>query len=93
MVFDAAVNQGQRAAITLLQRALRVVVDGKIGPVTLKAAQEADPQDLMFEFLGWRARRYHGTPHADVYIRGWFIRLLRLQMFAVANWGEEAVAA
>lgn len=94
VAFDAAVNQGVRAAITLLQRALGVTADGKFGPVTLKAAREAHAQELMFEFLGWRARRYHGTPNADVYIRGWMIRLFRLQRFILATFGDDkAVSA
>lgn len=38
-VFDMAVNAGTGAAIRLLQRALRVTEDGKLGPVTLRAAQ------------------------------------------------------
>lgn len=41
-LFDAAVMSGAGDAVKWLQDALRVPVDGKPGPVTLKAAQEAD---------------------------------------------------
>ena len=88
--FDAAVNQGRDAAVRLLQRAVGVVTDGQLGPVTLKAVREADPDDLLVEYLGWRARRYHGTYNADTFFRGWMNRLLRLHAFAISNWGGAA---
>ena len=89
-VFDAAVNQGVRPAIQLLQRALGVGADGVIGEITLAAAAQADPEELLVEYLGWRARRYHGTNNADVYIRGWMIRLFRLIAFARDAFGGAA---
>jgi lysozyme family protein len=92
-VFDAAVNQGRNPAIQLLQRAVGVEADGKLGPVTLKAIHDADPEELLVEYLGWRARRYHGTVNADVYIRGWMIRLFRLQAFALETFGANAKEA
>lgn len=45
VTFDAAVNSGPSAAVKWMQQALGVTADGKIGPVTLKAAQNAaDPR-------------------------------------------------
>lgn len=92
-VFDAAVNQGRDPAVRLLQRAAGVEADGKLGPATLKAVHSADPENLLIEYLGWRARRYHGTANADVYIRGWMIRLFRLQAFARSTFGANAKVA
>jgi lysozyme family protein len=50
--FDLAVHMGIPQAVKLIQRALRaagtqVVEDGIIGPVTLKAINEADSTDLL----------------------------------------------
>ncbi len=92
-VFDAAVNQGRSPAITLLQRAAGVTADGRLGPLTLAAVQAADPDELLFEYLGWRARRYHGTANADVYIRGWMIRLFRLLAFALSAFDADGKVA
>lgn len=82
-VFDAAVNQGRSPAIQLLQRAVGTAVDGVLGPITLAEVQGADQHLLLIEYLGWRARRYHGTHHADTYIRGWMNRLFYLQAYAL----------
>lgn len=42
VAFDAAVNSGPARGARWLQQALGVTADGKIGPVTLDAAQKAD---------------------------------------------------
>lgn len=42
-VFDAAVMHGPAKAAMLLQSALGVADDGIVGPITIAAAQEADP--------------------------------------------------
>jgi lysozyme family protein len=42
-LFDAAVNHGAGNAAKILQRALGVEADGKIGPVTRAAVAAADP--------------------------------------------------
>lgn len=57
-LFDAGVNQGTGRAARLLQTALQVRVDGIIGPVTLGAANEAEPSALLDEFMARRMRAY-----------------------------------
>lgn len=46
-VFDFAVNSGVSRSVMALQRAVGVADDGKIGPVTLKAIRNTDPQVLI----------------------------------------------
>lgn len=87
--FDAAVNQGVSAAARLLQKAVGVNADGQIGPVTLKAINEADPEELLVEYLGWRLHRYSNTHNAFTYMRGWANRVLRLQAFALETFGKK----
>jgi len=80
-LFDAAVNQGQVPAIKLLQRALRVEADGIVGPDTITAASGVVTEDLLAEFLSYRANRYaDGNPK---YRRGWLKRLFLVQR---ASW-------
>lgn len=57
-VFDCAVNQGVSRARKFLQMAAQVRVDGKIGPITLKAVRQADPERLLNEFIARRMRHY-----------------------------------
>lgn len=57
-LFDGGVNQGTGRAARLLQAALKVSVDGIIGPVTLGAARSADPPKLLNEFMAQRMRAY-----------------------------------
>lgn len=64
-VFDAAVNSGVKQAAKWLQRAVNVVDDGVIGPMTIKAAQEgslaaairmnAERLDFMTSLPTWAA--------------------------------------
>lgn len=49
-VFDAAVNSGVGQSVRWLQRAIGVADDGKLGPVTLFAAQTRDPLKLVLLF-------------------------------------------
>lgn len=84
MVFDAAVNQGVKAALLTLQKTLGVAQDGIVGPNTLGAVKRADLRELCALYLADRALRYTGTRNFDRYGRGWFKRLFRLAMEAVA---------
>lgn len=77
VVFDAAVNQGVRAAIKTLQSALGVTTDGIIGPNTLGAVADHDPDQLAERVLGYRAVRYARTNN-PAFLRGWFNRLFEL---------------
>ena len=80
-VFDAAVNQGNRAAAMPIQKAVGVPDDGVIGPRTLAAIAKADEDELVIQFLGWRLRRCAFTNNAATYMRGWANRVLYLQQF------------
>jgi lysozyme family protein len=75
-VFDCAVHQGARTARKLLQRALRVKADGYIGPITLGALLDADPAEVLLDFMARRAKRYTRTRGVKRFGRGWYRRLL-----------------
>lgn len=79
--FDAAVNQGPGTAKRMLQVALRVGVDGIIGPKTIKAAHDGG-LGAVVRFLSERAVRYHETmrdvPGLNVFAHNWYFRLFSL---------------
>lgn len=76
-VFDAAVNQGVRAAVTMLQRTLGVADDGVIGPKTLAALERASPERAL-RYMVARLMRYHALSTWDQYGAGWAYRLFRV---------------
>jgi lysozyme family protein len=80
--FDCAVNSGPERAARLLQIALGgLVVDGDIGPRTVKAAHEAGEEGVV-RFLAARAKFLHeimdSDPTQKVWATNWFKRLFRL---------------
>lgn len=75
--FDASVNHGVRRAAQLLQQALRVEVDGDIGPITLSAAKSADQDQLLQRYADVRRTRYRQLPHFWRFGRGWLNRVDR----------------
>lgn len=78
-VFDAAVNQGKKQAVRMLQEALKIKVDGVIGQQTLKAAVAASGRGSAC-FLAHRALRYMKTTNFLRFGRGWIIRLFILAL-------------
>jgi lysozyme family protein len=78
LVFDAAAASGVRQSTLWLQRALKVVDDGVIGPKTLAAAQAADPQVLKVRQLAQRLRFMVGLANWPSFSRGWSRRMADL---------------
>lgn len=74
-LFDAAVNNGVRAAIKLLQRAVKEPEDGVLGPLTLQAAQSASPGLLRARFNGGRLALMAALPQWPAFGRGWAMRI------------------
>lgn len=83
MVFDAAVNAGNRRAAMLLQRALRVTADGSIGPVTLAAANRADTRTLVNHIAAERIVFNSGLSNWGSFGLGWSRRVVDVAITAV----------
>jgi lysozyme family protein len=81
-VFDCAVNCGVAATFKMLQRALGVTDDGKIGPVTLKAMAKAVPSELWTRFMAERALHYARSKQVDHFGRGWMRRLMDVALLS-----------
>jgi lysozyme family protein len=88
-VFDADVNQGDVPGAIVLQQALGVAEDGRIGPVTLAAAAARDPIDLAARVFAKRDERYMRSSGFANYGEGWLYRVsyIALQALAPASKG------
>lgn len=85
LTFDMAVNGGPGAAIRLLQRALRVEDDGKLGPVTLAKAQAVtDARDAATRYTRERILHYVTMRRWLEFGRTWTQRSLETLVEAVA---------
>ena len=83
-LFDSAINQGPVTAIQLLQHALQIKADGRLGPITLAASIQAMP-NLLDAFDAERALRYEFNRNEETFGRGWYRRLLRINRRAWAR--------
>lgn len=77
-VMDAAVNQGVKPAVEMLQTCLKVKADGVMGLVTTSAAAKSKQSEIIPRYLTARLNRYTKTKNFDTYGEGWFNRVFRL---------------
>ena len=83
LYFDMAVNAGPRRAAVLLQRALGVADDGRIGPVTRAAVQNADPRKLIVAYSNAK-RSFYQSLHQPRFLKGWLNRTSAVQKNSLA---------
>lgn len=77
LYFDMAVNSGPHEANILLQRALGVTADGRIGPITRAAVNAANPHTLIDNFTAQKVAFYRAiSTHAGQrkFLDGWLNR-------------------
>lgn len=84
-LFDGLVNHRPRTARLLVQRALRVTVDGDIGPATRATAGRCNPRVFLADYCSYRSKLYadivRNSPDQVKFERGWFRRLFLLQQY------------
>jgi lysozyme family protein len=78
MLFDMKVNAGPHRAIVLLQRAVGVNDDGRIGPVTRQAIGAADPQTVIAAYTDAK-RAFYRSLHQPRFLKGWLNRCNNVQ--------------
>lgn len=83
MVFDMEVNAGAHSAM-ILQATIGVSVDGDIGPITLAAANAADPQTLINELATNQIAFYRSLSTFYEFGRGWLNRVSARHETAIA---------
>lgn len=82
-LFDLAVNSGPTRAATMLQKILGVEADGIIGPVTLRAAWEANPAETVRRLTRARLGFLSRLATWPVFGRGWRRRALAVEQEAL----------
>lgn len=84
IVFDAAVNSGPGRAAKWLQAVVGAVVDGDVGPNTLKAVAAFPVDDLIHAYQAKRLEFLKGLPTWGVFGKGWGRRVAEVtaQTFA-----------
>lgn len=73
LYFDMAVNAGPHRATVMLQRALGVADDGRIGPITRAAIAGADPKQLISDYSDAK-RNFYQSLHQPKFLKGWLNR-------------------
>lgn len=72
--FDWAVNSGPGRAAKALQKAVMVAQDGAIGPMTLAAAAEFTPEEVIESIAQQREEFYRSLRTFDTFGKGWLRR-------------------
>lgn len=73
LFFDMSVNAGPHEAILIGQRALGVVADGRVGPLTREAIRAATSADLITKYTAQK-EAYYRSLHQSKFIKGWLNR-------------------
>lgn len=74
-LFDAAINHGIGNAVRMLQRAVGVADDGRMGPITRGAVQSEGVDNVLKKFNAERIRFFTNISTFDRYGRGWMRRV------------------
>lgn len=90
-VFDFAVNSGPVRAAKYLQAVLGVAQDGKIGPVTLEAAKNADAATLIDALCDRRMAFLKSLKTFDTFGKGWTRRVDEVREKATTLAGKPAI--
>ncbi|HYE73238.1 MAG TPA: glycosyl hydrolase 108 family protein [Blastocatellia bacterium] len=82
LLFDQGVLNGPSRAIKIVQKALGLEQDGKIGPKTLAAINQSNCKELLKDCLALLELRYRtivaNNPSQKIFLKGWLNRLKRL---------------
>jgi lysozyme family protein len=86
-MWQFAVNAGMGNGKRCLQRAVRVLDDGDIGPKTIAAVRALDINDVLFRFFAQTIRHYTGcSPELyDAFGKGWMNRVAANLEFAAED--------
>lgn len=84
LLFNMAVNAGPSRGAKILQQALGINPDGRIGPMTREAIRSADQRKLIEDYSA-KSRAFYLGLHQPKFTKGWlnrveFVRKTALQM-------------
>lgn len=79
LVFDFAVNAGVGRSAKTLQQSVGVIVDGSIGPITVRAVNMDNPKDIIEKFSNAKEVFYKSLPTFPVFGKGWLNRVAHVK--------------
>lgn len=82
LLFNMNVNAGPSRGAKILQQALGVNPDGRIGPITRQAIRDANPVSLIKKYSE-RSRAFYLALHQPRFTRGWLNRVEFVQKTAL----------
>jgi lysozyme family protein len=83
LMFDFAINAGVSRAIRTMQKAIGTTPDGAIGPKTMQALRDADPDALIAKFSDEKETFYRSLPTFAAFGKGWLRRVAEVKSHAV----------
>lgn len=83
LYFDMAVNAGPHRATVLLQKALGVNPDGRLGPLTRQAIRNSDAKGLIEKYSTAKANWYRSL-HQPRFTQGWLNRVRDVRINALS---------
>jgi lysozyme family protein len=83
IVFNNNILDGPVRSTILLQRALGVTADGRVGPITRAAIKSADAKSLIAKLSSASADFYRSL-HQPKFTKGWLNRVAAVQKNATA---------
>ena len=83
LLFNMNVNAGPNRGAIILQRALGVTADGRIGSITKEAALKADPIALINAYSN-ESRAFYLSLRQPKFIKGWLNRVEFVKQTALA---------
>jgi lysozyme family protein len=86
-VFDFGVNSGPVRAIRYLQDVLSVKSDGHMGPVTVKAANDANALVTIGKLMAARRQFLNKIPYRKAFIKGWMNRCKGIEQACIVACG------
>lgn len=85
-LFDTAVNSGPGNAIRILQRAVGVADDGRIGPITIDNVKVRSVNDVLKLFLAERLLFMTTISTWNLYGKGWARRIAENLKYAAGDY-------
>lgn len=82
-VLDYAVHSGVVKAAKVLQAAVGASIDGKVGPMTVRSAQEAEALKVINEICDGRVSFLMGLHTFPTFGKGWIRRVKRVRSIAL----------
>lgn len=85
-LFDSAINHGIGNAIRMLQRAVDVADDGRVGPMTLEGIRRIGIDDVLKLFNAERIEFFTKISTFNLYGKGWMRRVAQNLRYAADDY-------